>query len=274
MSTQATDVRFSLLGPVTATREGVLLDLGPRQRRVLLIRLLVARGRAVRLDQLCNDLWEDRPPARAATSVHAHISRLRRALHPAGPSGAVRDGALATTPYGYVLHVADEDRDTTRFERAVAYGRELLDAGQPELAADELDAALAAWHGNALEDAAALPFAAREVTRLTECRHTARELRVRALLMAGRPDKAVHAAHDLIADEPLRESAWGLLMRSLWLLGRSAEAAQQYDRARHVLRGELGVEPGPALRRLRQAIQQSDVFVFDGATHYRAQVAC
>ncbi|MFJ8186602.1 BTAD domain-containing putative transcriptional regulator [Streptomyces sp. NPDC096105] len=274
MSTQAAGVRFGLLGPVTATREGVVLDLGPRQRRVLLIRLLVARGRAVSLGQLSDDLWEERVPTRAATSVHAHISRLRRVLHPAEPSAAVQDGVLATTPYGYVLHVADEDRDTVRFERAVAAGRQLLDAGRPERAAEVLTAALSHWRGDALEDAATLPFAAREITRLTECRHDAQELRARALLMAGRPDQAVLAAHALIDEEPLRESAWDLLLRSLWLLGRSAEAAQQYDRARRILHEELGVGPGPALRGLRRAMQRHDLSVLGTDSHRRTRVAC
>ncbi|MER7576174.1 BTAD domain-containing putative transcriptional regulator [Streptomyces sp. NPDC126514] len=274
MSTQAAAFCFSLLGPVTATQGGLPLDLGPRQRRVLLIRLLVAHGRPVSLGRLCEDLWEERIPARAATSVHAHISRLRRALHPDSSSGAGRDGVLATTPYGYALHVADDDRDTVRFERAVTVGRELLDAGRPEPAADVLAEALAMWRGDALADASELPFAAREIARLTENRHTARELRVRALLMAGRPDQAVHTAHDLVADEPLRESAWDLLMRSLALLGRPAEAVQQYDRARRVLHAELGVEPGPALRGLRQAIQHHTMPPLGPRMQPGSRVAC
>ncbi|MGC9502067.1 AfsR/SARP family transcriptional regulator, partial [Streptomyces sp. WG7] len=238
-----------------ATREGVPLDLGPRQRRVLLIRLLVADGCAVSLHGLCDDLWGERPPARAATAVHAHISRLRRVLHPVGASGVCREGVLATTPYGYVLRVAGEDRDTVWFERAVAEGRELLEAGRPERAVEVLAGALGVWRGDALADAAFLPFAAREIARLTERRHAARELCVRALLMSGRPDQAVLMARDLVDEEPLRESAWDLLMRSLWLLGRPAEALQQYDLASRVLHAELGVDPGPALRGLRQAIQ-------------------
>ncbi|MGC9499211.1 AfsR/SARP family transcriptional regulator [Streptomyces sp. WG7] len=274
MSTQAAGVRFSLLGPVMATREGVALDLGPRQRRVLLIRLLIAQGRPVSLDRFCHDLWEGHPPVRAATSVHAHISRLRRVLYSSGPSKADPDGILATTPYGYVLHAADEDRDTVRFERTVTTGRDLLDAGRPERAAEVLAAALTAWRGDALIDAAALPFAARESARLTELRHAARELYVRTLLMSGRPDQAVHTAQNLIAEEPLRESAWDLLMRSLWLLGRPAEAMQQYDRVSHVLRVELGVEPGPSLRGLRRSIQQHDVPRLEVLAPSFARAAC
>ena len=206
--------------------------------------------------------------------MHAHISRLRRVLHPAGSSEACRDGVLATTRCGYVLRVADEDLDTVRFERTVAASHDLLEAGRPERAADALAEALAAWRGDALMDAACLPFAAREIARLTERRHAARELYVRALLMSGRPGQAVHTAQDLIADEPLRESAWDLLMRSLWLLGRSAEAVQQYDRATRVLHAELGVEPGPALRRLRRAIQQHDVPELEGWTPSPVRAAC
>ncbi|MER8223542.1 AfsR/SARP family transcriptional regulator [Streptomyces sp. NPDC094143] len=273
MSAQTHGVSFSLLGPVTATRDGVPLDLGPRQRRVLLVRLLVARNRAVPLDRLCDDLWAGGPPARAATSVHAHISRLRRALDPAPMPGA-RCTVLLTTPYGYALPVADEDRDTVRFERAVAAGRALLDSGRPARAVEVLGGALDSWYGDVLEDAAGHPFAAREIARLQECRHTARELHIRAMLMAGRPERAVHTARDLVADEPLRESAWDLLMRCLWLLGRPAEAVQQYDRARWLLHRELGVEPGPALHGLCGAIKRREASLADCGSWRTTPVAC
>lgn len=260
MSDENTHVRVGLLGPLTVTRGGVPLELGPRQRRVLLVRLLVACGRPVRLDTLCDDLWTGHPPAGAVAAVHAHISRLRRVLEPAAATKG-RPKVLTRSSHGYALLLPD--RDTARFEQSLARSRSLLEAGQAAAARELVEQALAHWRGPALADAADRPFAVREIARLEENRRAAHEIHIRALLMDGAPEAAAHAARDLVVEEPLRETAWGLLMRALCLLGRPAEAVQQYDRARRMLLDELGVEPGPALRELRREIQHHHSSVAD-----------
>ncbi|MGW3150958.1 AfsR/SARP family transcriptional regulator [Streptomyces sp. NPDC001177] len=254
MSDQATGVRISLLGPVTATRDGIPLDLGPRQRRILLIRLLIAQGHPVALDSLCDDLWTGNPPPAAISAVHAHISRLRRVLEPR-TTGRTAHRILTSTPGGYALLIPDQARDTVRFEKSLTHTRRLLETGQTTTARTVIERALDSWHGPALADAADHPFAVREITRLRENRLLAHELHITTLLMDGAYGHAVSAAHDLVADDPLRETAWHLLMRALYLHGRPAQAVQQYNKARQVLHDELGVEPGPLLRDLHQAVQ-------------------
>ncbi|MGW3150926.1 BTAD domain-containing putative transcriptional regulator [Streptomyces sp. NPDC001177] len=103
---------------------------------------------------------------------------------------------------------------------------------------------LESWHGPAPADAADRPFAARE---LQEMPFTAKELRISALLTDGAYGQAVSAAQDLVTDDPLRESAWDLLMRALYLPGRHAEAVQQYDTVHQLLCDQLGVKPGPTM---------------------------
>ncbi|MDG9700726.1 AfsR/SARP family transcriptional regulator [Streptomyces sp. DH37] len=245
-------VRFGLLGPVEVRRAGVPVHPGPPQRRVLLVRLLLEDGGFVSTDRLCEDLWAGRPPTGALSSLHAHISRLRSALEP-GRTGRGSGELLVRGGGGYALRAAGSARDSVRFERALDRARRLLEDGRPEEAREEVDRALALWRGPALADAADHPFAAEEVWRLEELRATGRELRVDALLAQGRFGQAVAAARVLTDRHPLRESAWTLLLRSLRLAGRPAEAARQYDRVHRLLLGEPGLEPGPALRRQRTA---------------------
>ena len=58
----------------------------------------------------------------------------------------------------------------------------------------------------------------------------------------------------LVAAHPLREAAWGLLAVALYRSQRQGEALDALRRARRVLADELGVDPGPELRRLETAV--------------------
>ena len=60
-----------------------------------------------------------------------------------------------------------------------------------------------------------------------------------------------------MAKEPLRERLRGQLMLALYAAGRQADALAAYQEARREL-DEVGLEPGPSLRELEQAILRQD----------------
>jgi len=62
----------------------------------------------------------------------------------------------------------------------------------------------------------------------------------------------------LVAEHPLREQARRLQLIALYRSGRQAEALDTYRQARALLVEELGIEPGPALREVEQAILRHD----------------
>jgi DNA-binding SARP family transcriptional activator len=250
-------LQFGLLGPVEVRRDGSVLDLGPPGRRVLLIRLLMEDGRVVPVDQLCEDLWQRRPPAGALSSLHAHVSRLRAVLEPSRRS---REPAtvLRTGPSGYALDVPPQARDTVVFEDAVGAARRLLDAGDLVPARDRVEHGLGLWRGGPLMDASLHDFAAREISRLQEMRLAAEELRTTILFRQGDVQEAALAAEGLIAKAPLREAAWVLLMKALYASDRPAEALRRYETVRRTLSEELGIDPGPALQQAHLAILRYD----------------
>ena len=62
----------------------------------------------------------------------------------------------------------------------------------------------------------------------------------------------------LLAQEPLRERLHAQRMLALYRSGRQAEALEAYRQARATLVEQIGVEPGPELRRLHEAILRQD----------------
>jgi DNA-binding SARP family transcriptional activator len=65
---------------------------------------------------------------------------------------------------------------------------------------------------------------------------------------------AERAARRLVEHHPLRETGYSLLMRALAARGNVAEALHVYERARMVLRDELGIPPGPAIHEIHATL--------------------
>jgi DNA-binding SARP family transcriptional activator len=237
-------VAFGVLGPVQAwDGAGAKLRLkGPRHRAVL-ARLLAAQGRLVPVDRLVDDLWDEPPPG-AVGAVRTFIAALRRALE---PDRAPRRPAtlLVTEGRGYALRADPDTVDARRFEAAVAEAA----TAPPSRALELLDAGLRAWRGPAYADLDRT-WARTERSRLDQLRLTAVEQRARALLDLGRPGPVVSDLDAFVAEHPWREEAWRLLALALYRTGRQGDALAAVRRARELLREQLGVDPGPRLRRL------------------------
>ncbi|WP_033346203.1 BTAD domain-containing putative transcriptional regulator [Catenuloplanes japonicus] len=236
-------LNVSVLGPVRAWLAGRELPLGATRQRTLFATLAAARGRPVSRERLITAVWGTRPPATAAGSVHTYVSGLRGALAPHGRE------LLRTADTGYALAV--DDLDSARFTAAHAAALTLRGI-DPAGAAADLGAALALWHG---EPYAGLPgdHLALERTRLLTARLAARELRARLLLDAG-DDGLIAELGTLIHHHPLHEPFHELRVRALLRAGRRAEAADAFEAARETLASELGVAPGPALRALEPSV--------------------
>jgi DNA-binding SARP family transcriptional activator len=243
-------MEFRLLGPVEAVRDGRSLPLGGSKPRALLALLLVHANEVVSRERIIETLWPDRTASSAAHSLDVQVSRLRKALAP--------DERLVTQAAGYVLRVDREELDTARFERLVETAREANAAGEPEDARAAIQEALALWRGEALGEARYENFAQAEVDRLDDLRLLALEERVDAELALGRHDRLVAELESTVRKHPFRERARGQLMLALYRAGRQAEALRVYSETRRLFAEELGIEPGPELRQLEQAILQQD----------------
>lgn len=254
-------MNFRILGPLEVDREGRELPLRARQQRALLALLLLHANEVVPVDEIIDELWPEAPPASAARSVHALVSRLRRLLEggQATPNGDEDEhGILLTRAHGYVLRVAPDELDLHRFEALLSEGRSALAEGRPDAAARTLREALAIWRGPPLGEFASSSLVGVAIANLNERRLSALEERIEADLASGRTSELVAELETLVASHPLRERLRGQLMVALYRAGRQAEALQVYGEARRMLVGELGIEPSHALQRLEQAILRQD----------------
>jgi WD40 repeat protein/DNA-binding SARP family transcriptional activator len=243
-------MRFRILGPLQVDgEEGPLSIAGAKPRGVLAVLLLHA-NEPVSAERLVAAVWGDEAVAGTVRTVQVHVSRLRKALEP--------DDIIATTPAGYCVRVRPGELDAEQFASLVDEGRRALGAGHAEAAATLLREALALWRGPALADLTFAPFAQAEITRLEEQRLAALEHRLDADLAAGRHLDVVGELRQLVVSEPTRERLAGQLMLALYRCGRQAEALDAYTATRHTLVDQIGVEPGPELRRLQDAILRQD----------------
>ncbi|MEU8526548.1 MULTISPECIES: AfsR/SARP family transcriptional regulator [Streptomyces] len=232
----------------------------PKVRQVLALLALRANS-TVPLHQLVEELWEERPPSSAATTLQTYIYQLRKLpglSEPRHTEPCATPQALLTTPGGYRLSVPQDCLDSRRFADLAARGRAAMEDGAVTEAADLLHRALAVWRGPALSDLAPGPIVGIDALRLEEQRYAVLEERIDADLILGRHHRLISELTALAADNPTREGLHGKLMLSLYRAGRRPDALEVFQRIRRVLIRELGLEPCSELQRLHQQLLEGD----------------
>lgn len=245
----ASTLDFRVLGPLEVHDGERQLALGGTRQRSVLALLLLHRGVTLSSDRLIDELWGEQPPADAQTALQQHVSRLRKALEP--------HTVLVTRAPGYALEIPPEHVDVERFRQLVERGRGELDPA-PAVAAKTLRQALELWRGQPFADLANERFAAEASRELEEERLAAIETRVDADLACGQHAELIGELTPLVRANPLRERLRAQQMLALYRSGRQSDALDAYADARQTLVTELGLEPGPELQELQQAILTQD----------------
>ncbi|MEB3032874.1 BTAD domain-containing putative transcriptional regulator [[Mycobacterium] nativiensis] len=238
-------MELGVLGPLQARRDSAPVTIPGAKPRAILTMLGLYGGSVVSADTLTDLLWGDDPPRTAAKALQTHISSLRRVLG---------DGFVVTDGLGWMLRITDVD--APRYKLATKLGRAAAAVGDTTQAVVCFEEAMALWRGTP-----ELPDSRRgisEKTRWSEGHAALVEDRADALLAAGRAAEIVGELEAAVADAPLRERRWAQLMLALYRAGRQGEALGAYQRARSLLADELGIDPGPELRRLEAAIVTQD----------------
>ncbi|GAA1255838.1 AfsR/SARP family transcriptional regulator [Pseudonocardia aurantiaca] len=244
---------YHVLGPL-AVRDGGTdhTPRGPKIGKVLAL-LLLRAGEVVSVRTLAEELWDERPPRTAVTTIRTHVYHLRKALD-ATEDGA---GALRTEPTGYRLSHLPGPFDAHHFTRATDRGHALLRRDSPAEAATVLRTALGMWRGSALAGIDPGPVLTRHVEHLEELRVRALELRIEADMALGRHRQLVPELRGLVAAHPLNEWFHARLIDALHRSGRRSDALRAYGAVRGLLDRELGLEPSADLQRVQQEVLTS-----------------
>jgi len=220
-------------------------------QRAVLALLLVEAGQVVPAGRLIEELWRGEAPPGAATTLRSYVSRLRALLAP--------DATLVARGGGYVLPTGQWRLDAVEFERLAEAGRAALAMGEAAAAANRFREALGLWRGRALADVTEVELLALEAARLEELRLVTVEGRIEADLALGMHAEVVGELEQLVAEHPLRERLWRLLVVALYRSERQADALAACRRAREMLAEELGLDPGEELQRLEQQVLRHQV---------------
>lgn len=242
-------VRFRVLGDLTAHVGDTAVELGPPQQRAVLAVLLAEAPRTVSVEQLIDRVWGDHAPRRVRGTLYSYLSRLRKALEPAG-----KEAVIARRQGGYALLVDLHAVDMHRFRLLVEQARA---ADDPSRAAALFEQALVLWRGDAFAACDTPWFSALREGLLRE-RFAAVLDRNDALLGLGRQGELLTGLAASVAEHPLDERLAGQYLLALYRSGRTADALACYEDIRRRLGEELGIDPGTRLRSLHQQVLTND----------------
>ncbi|WP_192806667.1 AfsR/SARP family transcriptional regulator [Streptomyces arboris] len=226
-------------------------------QRAILAFLLLHTNQVVATSDLMQILWPNGgAPATARKVLQNTISALRGVLaRGAIPADVV---SLVSQAPGYMLRMAPETLDLTRFRILADQGRNAMAAGQSESAARSLRAALDLWRGRAGQELAESGIDWPQLAVVDSARTAALEDYCDAELRNGRHHEVIGCLEAATAAEPSRERSCRLLMLALYRTGHQAEALRAYERLQQHLSQDFGVQPSREVRNLHQAIINQD----------------
>ena len=219
----------------------------PGGKACALLAYLFLHGRSVcRRERLAHLFWPDAPPDRARRNLSDALYRLRQALGD--------EWLVATQETIGLTPDLDVDVDLWRFEAAIRSG---------DMA--ELVQAIDLYQGDLLpeidDDWALAPRVALHESYLDALEKVGRDAEERREL-----GQALHYYRRLTQADPLRESGYQGMMRTLAGQQRYREALQIYGALERTLEKSMSVRPGPASRELAARIRdEAEVAAFQQA---------
>ena len=233
-----------ILGPLLIQETAGVVPAGSRLQRRVLARLAMEAGRPVALDRLEEAVWGDDEPRSGRHTIATHIYRLRGV------------GLEITTARD--CYVLETSTDVDALDHLVSETRAAEERADHAAAISTSHAAVALWRGQPLIELEDLPEARTVRARLEDTFEGLRERLLTMELDVLPAAELTSFARELVDAQPYRERRWELLMLALYRAGRQADALDAYAECRLRLVDDLGLDPGPALRRMQQAILAQD----------------
>jgi DNA-binding SARP family transcriptional activator len=243
-------LRIHLFGGFLLERgEWALPPIASRAGRSLFAYLVVNRDRPLQRDLLAGTFWPDLPDSRARRRLSHTLWQIQDVVNTDSSSHLdVTTDTLAfdaSTPYWL---------DVEEFDRVTSTGSDRADRIEGDgLGAARLRTSVELYRGDFLAgyfDEWVLV----EQDLYRQRYLTALRRLVDATKAEGGYDEALSLARRLTHHDPLSEEAHQEVMRLSFLLGRTSDAIEQFERCRSVLEEELGAEPSAPTVEIYQKI--------------------
>ncbi|MHB1417881.1 MAG: tetratricopeptide repeat protein, partial [Chloroflexota bacterium] len=208
----------------------------------------------LRRDNVICALWPDYDPAKAESSFHTTLYRLRHALFP--EIILQREGRYRCNPAAGVWY------DVTEFEGELTRAKTL-----PEASAERREAlrkAVDLYQGSFLEEAYA-EWAENKRKRIEQRYYSALDSLAHALMSAGQLREGLAFYELLLSYDTYREDVQREVLRGYALLGDLAGAARRYQQYVDFLARELGVRPSARTQALYDRIVRGEALSPEGA---------
>lgn len=261
---QVARVELLTLGPLQVRCDGRPSAFAYDKVPAVLVYLAVEAGQAHSRDALAELLWPGRPSAAARHNLSQALTILRQALR---EQEAPQPLLVLSRERVQLNPKADVSLDAADFSTALdAVDRHVhASADLCSTCAAELERAVGLYQGDFLAGFSAGDGIGFEQWVLVK-REALRERAVRALAQlaeyqaaTGEYEAALRQARRQLSLDPWREAAFRQAMRFLALAGQRSAALAEFNRCRHVLNSELGIEPEPETRALFERIRAGEL---------------
>jgi SARP family transcriptional regulator, regulator of embCAB operon len=256
----ATSVEIRVLGPLVAHHKAAQAVPSAGKPRKVLALLLLNEQQMVPASALLSELWDDKPPRSAMTTLQTYVLHLRKLFADTlglSPSQVAKQ-VLQTRNTGYLISAGDAALDLREYRRLEQAGLSALQCGDDTAAVETFDRALRLWQGSVLSDVEHGRLLEAEAARLEQSRLTMVEYQVEAKLRLGRHRESLSGLAGLVVLHRFHENLHAQYMLALHRSGCRTRALEVYHRLRVSMIDELGLEPSPKLQWLHHAMLTAD----------------
>jgi DNA-binding SARP family transcriptional activator len=213
---------------------------------MLKVLISFGEGQEISKAKLSDILWPESDGDKAEKAFYITLHRLRQLL---GHDKAIglREGKLTLDlRYCWV--------DSMAFERILKRTEDYAEKRERNCIIQSLERAVALYRGPFLSEGADEPWAISYSERLRTKFLRAIEKLGSYLVEEGELDRAVECFHRAIEMDDIIEIFYQRLMICLKKLGRRAEALSVYQRCKKTLSANLGLEPSPETRAIKESL--------------------
>jgi DNA-binding SARP family transcriptional activator len=241
-------LRLAILGPVTGSRGGVPVALGPARLRAVLTLLVLHADAGLSRADIVDALWADDPPGTAATMVHGYIARIRALLGDGRACAATQHPKRGLSWDGarYRLAPAAVGSDLAEFTGLARLAGQAAANGDAAGACQRYEQSLRLWRAEPAADIellrghpAVIELSERRTSLIVDYAATAET--------AGAHEQVLGHLQALAGRAPLDERVHARLMIALAATGQQAAALGIYENIRRRLDEELGILPAREL---------------------------